>query len=185
MESTPIICSIRNNVNAKYIMNRPFEYFYNRIFYQLVVFFQMRWLVAFFLKFEKTRTFLLKKKNIKKIDRTTVSRFFSPNDYGMTLRGFELFFGIGFFPVGMFFSKGILSAPVMIIIVVIVSVVPIVVLYYFFLLKDNQVVKYYNIFERDSLKCKKKWKFISAFTILVLTGVFAFNWILFLGVLYK
>ena len=86
-------------------MNRPFEYFYNRIFYQLVVFFQMRWLVAFFLKFEKTRTFLLKKKNIKKIDSTTVSRFFSPNDYGMTLRGFELFFGIGLFPVGMFFPK--------------------------------------------------------------------------------
>ena len=184
MELTPIIRSTRKNINAKYIMNRPFEYFYNRIFYQLVVFFQMRWLVAFFLKFEKTRTFLLKKKNIKKIDSTTVSRFFSPNDYGMTLRGFELFFGIGLFPGGMFFSKGIQSAPVMIIIVLIVSVVPIVVLDYFFLLKENQVVKYYNIFERDSLKCKKKWKFITVFTILVLVGVFALNWMLFLGILY-
>lgn len=166
-------------------MNKPFEYFYNRVFHQLVVFFQMRWIVAFFLKFEKTRTLLLKKKNIKKIDSTTVSRFFSPNDYGMTLRGFELFFGIGFFPVGMFFTKGIQSAPVMIILVVIVSVVPIVVINYFFLLKDNQVVKYYNLFEHDSLKNKKKWKVITVLAMLVLAGVYAFNWIFFLGVLSK
>lgn len=166
-------------------MNRPFEYFYNRIFYELVVFFQMRWFVAFLLKFERTRTFLLKKKNIKKYDSTTVSRFFSPNDYGMTLRGFELFFGIGSFPIGVLLTKGIQSIPVMIILVVIVSVVPIVVLNYFFLLKDNQVVKYYNIFECDSLKCKKRWKLIAVFTMLVLAGVFAFNWIFFLGGLSK
>lgn len=166
-------------------MNRPFEYFYNRIFYQLVVFFQMRWFIAFLLKFEKTRIFILKKKGIKKFDSTTVSRFFSPNDYGMTLRGFELFFGLGCFPVGMFFTKGIQSAPVMVIIVVTVSVMPIVVLDYFFLLKDNQVVKYYNIFEHDSLKYKKKWKVITIFAMLVLVGFFVFNWIFFLGVLSK
>lgn len=162
-------------------MNKPFEYFYNRIFHQLVVFFQMRWFIAFLLKFKRTRTYLLKKKNIKKVDSTTLSRFFSPNDYGMTLRGFELFFGIGFFPLGVFFTKGIQSVPIMIILVVIVSVAPSIVLNYYFLLKDNQVVKYYNIFERDSVENKKKWKFITVFTMLILAGVFVYNWLFFIG----
>lgn len=166
-------------------MNRPFEYFYNRIFYQLVLFCQMRWFVAFLLKFERTRTFILKKKDIKKFDSTTVSRFFSPNDYGMTLRGFELFFGIGLLPIGLYLTKGIQSVPVMIIIVILFSVLPCIVLNYFLLLKDNQFVKYYNIFEHDSLQSKKTWKYITVITMLVLTSIFAFNWFLFLCVLSR
>lgn len=162
-------------------MNKPVAYYYNRLFYQILVFFQTRWLTAFFLKFEKTKSFLLKKYNIKTRDgsKIKVSHFFSSKDYIWVMRGMELFVGIGLAPIGLYLARNIQSTSLVILAVVVIAVLPITLLDYVFLLKDNQVVKYYNLFERESPQNKRKWKIRSVVFLSLLTLVFVFNWFVF------
>jgi len=47
-------------------MNKTIEYFWNRIFYQITVFFQLRRFFTFLLKFDSLKAIILKTKKEKK-----------------------------------------------------------------------------------------------------------------------
>ena len=157
-------------------MRKPIEYFYNWVFYELVVFFQMRWIISPLLKFGNK---IHKDRNnqSKKTKHLDVQSFFSPNDYAITLRGTELFVGIGICPIGLFLTRNIHSAVLSIFFIILISLLPIFILDYLFLTKDNKFVNYYRQFEQSTRRVKTKWAFISILFIVILTVVFILNWI--------
>lgn len=164
------------------LMNKSFEYFWNRIFHQIIVFFQLRWLLAFLLRFDNIKTILLKTKKVKKAHDGSIrlSFLFSPYHYDFTLRGFQLYMVVGILPIGLYLTKDIKSTLISVVVCVIVSVIPVVVFNHRFLMKDNQIIKYYNLFEQDSLSDKRKWGIITLIFISFLSVIFVFNWILFI-----
>jgi len=87
-------------------------------------------------------------------------------------------FGIA--PIGLYITKDIKSVFISVVVGVIISVIPVVVFNHQFLLKNNQIIKYYNLFEQDSLKEKKKWSIITMIFMFFLTVIFVFNWIVFI-----
>lgn len=158
-------------------MRKSIEYFYNRILYEIVVFFQMRWIITPLLTFaNKIRKRRSKQtKNEKYID---VSSFFSPNDYILTLRGWDLFVGIGTFPIGLYLTRNIHSVVASVLIIIIVSLLPVFIFDYLFLMKKNKFAKYYKQFERDSQRVKTKWVIISILFIATIIVLFVLNWIM-------
>lgn len=155
---------------------KSIEFFLNRIFYEIVVFFQMRWifapLVTFANKFYKKKN--KQKKTTKHID---INSFFSSYDYIITLRGTELFIGIGMLPTGLYLARNIRSVVISILVIIIVSVLPIFTLDYEFIIKDNKFVKYYKQFEQDSRRTKTIWVLITILFLAALISIFVNNWI--------
>ena len=158
------------------------EYFWNRIYYHTRVFFQFRWFVSFFLRFETLRRFFLNGHTVKerKDGGLDTSKFYALKKYDPWFESFFLFFmEMGVFPIGLCVTKDIPSFPRSLIIALIITCGPIYYIHYRLLSRNDKCEKYYDQFEHDSPQQRRKWQIVTAITMLVVVIVFALNWVFF------